>query len=86
MEMKDGEIIYIVLSTLSETSGEAPESYCYLPLNQKLDLHLDRFTRLVAAAIQVGWLERRSGPVLRITDAGRRLVKDVENAANVRGA
>ena len=77
-------IIYLILSTLNETqAGEAPESYLYIPLAQKLDVHVDQFQRIADIAIKVGWLERKSGPVLRITDDGRQLVQQVESAIKV---
>lgn len=77
-------IIYLILSSLAETaSGEAPESFLYLPLAQKLDIHLEQFQRIAGIAIKVGWLERRSGPVLRITDDGRRLVREVDTSLKV---
>jgi len=77
-------IIYLILSTLNESqSGEAPESYIYLPLTQKLGIHLDQFQRIAEIAINIGWLERKPGPILRITDDGRRLVQDVELSIKV---
>jgi hypothetical protein len=74
-------IIYLVLSTLAESgTGEAPESYIYLPINQRFGTHLDAFQNIVGIAADIGWLERRPGPTLRITDDGRRLVRDVETS------
>jgi hypothetical protein len=77
-------IIYLILSTLSESAdGMAPESFIYLPLSQKLSIHLDQFTNIVGIAIAIGWLERRPGPVLCLTDEGRKIVQTVEASLKV---
>lgn len=77
-------IIYLIVSTLAEgETGEAPESFVYLPLAQQLDVNLHEFHEIVRLAIDVGWLERRTGPVLRLTSDGRKLVRDVESACKV---
>jgi hypothetical protein len=74
-------IIYLILSTLAESrTGEAPESFIYLPINQKLDVHLDAFNAIVGIAIDIGWVERKPGPVLSLTEDGRKLVAHVDAA------
>jgi len=77
-------IIYLMLSTLAESqAGEAPESFLYLPLTQALGIHLDQFQRIAQIAVNIGWLERKPGPILRITDDGRKLVQDVDSSLKV---
>lgn len=74
-------IIYLILSALAESSlGNAPESFVYLPINMKLGVHLDAFNAVVGIAIDIGWIERRPGPVLQITHEGRRIVEHVDAA------
>ena len=81
--MTKAQAAYMLLESLAEITeensllGGAPETFCYLPFANKLDL--DTFYQVEHALIRNKFVKRSAGPVLSITDAGRAVLAEVRD-------
>lgn len=84
--------IAALLETLAEERsgalgpGTVPESYAYIGLQATLGLHLDDYQRIIGFCVEAKLLDRPIRDVIRITDAGRALVGEIEKARKAHAA